>query len=70
MKKILKDLSILLLPMLIIFLLSLTPAMPDNIPIHIGLDGSTQTVSKHFAFLLGALPFIIYKSWSWKYKRK
>lgn len=56
-KKLLIDAMILLLPMLVIFLL--TPILPEQISIHRGLND--QSINKHFAFLLGAIPFAVYK---------
>lgn len=55
--KLLMDLAILLLPMLVIFLL--TPILPEQISIHRGIHN--QSIDKHFAFLLGAIPFVVYK---------
>lgn len=57
-KKLLIDAVILLAPVVIILLL--TPILPDRIPYHFGLNGN-KYINKKYAFLLGALPYIIYK---------
>lgn len=57
-KKIVLNLCILLIPVLVI--LALTPILPARIPIHWESDG-TRYISKQYAFLLGLLPFVIYK---------
>lgn len=63
-KPIIKDLLILIVPVVIILLLALF--LPDQISIHRGLSGQ-QYIDKKYAFLLGLLPFVIYKL---KYNRK
>ena len=56
-KKIAIDLAILLVPMLVIFLL--TPYFPERISIHRGLNDTS--IDRRYAFLLGALPYVVYK---------
>ena len=56
-KSIITGLLVLLAPMLLIFLLM--PVLPDNIPIHQGLNGTTY-IDKHLSYILGVLPFLVY----------
>lgn len=62
-KKIIKDILILIMPVIIIFLLE--PILPDKISIHRGINN--VFIDKKYAFILGILPFIIYKL---KYEQK
>ena len=59
----LKDLLILLIPVVIILLL--TPYLPEQSSIHRGL--TNRAIDRKYAFLLGIIPFVIYKL---KYNRK
>lgn len=65
MKPIVKDLLILVIP--VVILLLLTPLLPEQISIHRGLSGNHQYIDRKYAFILGFLPFVIYKL---KYNRK
>lgn len=62
-KNILVDILILIVPVSIILLL--TPILPDKISIHRGL--TNRYIDKKYSFLLGILPFVIYKL---KYNKK
>lgn len=62
-KKLIKDLLILFVPVLIIILLM--PVLPEKISIHRGIVN--RYIDKKYAFILGFIPFIIYKL---KYDRK
>ena len=62
-KKLFVDLLILIIPVVIIILL--IPILPDQITIHRGINN--RTIDKHFAFILGFLPYAIYKI---KYDKK
>lgn len=61
----LKDLLILLIPVVIILLL--TPYLPEQISIHRGISGNHTYIDRKYAFLLGIIPFVIYKL---KYNKK
>lgn len=56
-KNILVDSLILIVPVIIMLLL--IPFLPDKISIHRGL--TNRYIDKKFSFLLGLLPYIIYK---------
>lgn len=62
-KKIIIDLLILIVPVIIIFLLM--PILPDKISIHRGL--TNRYIDKKYSFILGTIPFIVYKL---KYDKK
>ncbi|HEX3037855.1 MAG TPA: hypothetical protein VHO94_02535 [Oscillospiraceae bacterium] len=62
-KEFLKDALILIIPVALILIL--TPILPNQISIHRGLNN--QYIDKKYAFLLGLLPFAIYKM---KYSKK
>lgn len=55
--KMLKDIFILVVPLIIIVLLM--PVLPDKISIHRGIVN--RYIDKKYSFLLGILPFVIYK---------
>lgn len=55
--KMLKDIFILVVPIIIIVLLM--PVLPDKISIHRGIVN--RYIDKKYSFLLGILPFVIYK---------
>ena len=57
LKKTVLDILILAVPVIIMFLL--IPILPDKISIHRGLTNTY--IDKKYAFILGLLPFIIYK---------
>ncbi len=59
MKQYQKDLLILVVPMIVMFLL--TPLLPDQIPMQFNLQGDVNWyLPKQLAFLLGAIPYVIY----------
>lgn len=62
-KSILADILILIVPVIIMLLLM--PILPDKISIHKGL--TNRYIDKKYSFLLGLLPYIIYKL---KYAKK
>lgn len=63
------DLLILILPIIIMVLL--TPVLPDNVPIHWGINGAANGfINKRFAVLLGLIPFAVYKLLKQKYGNK
>lgn len=60
-----KDLIILLVPVVIMILI--TPFLPNKVPIH--YDTPTHAdgyLDRHFAFIIGLVPFIIYKIYEFK----
>lgn len=62
-KSILADILILVVPVIIMLLLM--PILPDKISIHKGL--TNRYIDKKYSFVLGLLPYIIYKL---KYAKK
>lgn len=56
-KSIIVDILILIVPVIIIILLM--PILPNKILIHRGL--TNRYIDKKYSFLLGLLPFVIYK---------
>ena len=62
-KSILIDILILVVPVIIMILLM--PVLPDKISIHRGL--TNRYIDKKYSFVLGLLPFVIYKL---KYNKK
>ncbi len=58
MKKTLKDLFILVIPLAVCILLY--PFLPDQIPRTFHLDGTKSYMVKEFIFLFGFIPYIIY----------
>ena len=56
-KIIILDILILIVPVIIIILLM--PILPDKISIHIGI--TNRYIDKKYFFLLGLLPFVIYR---------
>ena len=56
-KKLLIDLLILIVPVLIIILLM--PVLPEKISIHRGIVN--RYIDKKYAFILGLIPYVIYK---------
>lgn len=56
-KRIITDVLILIIPVAIMILLM--PVLPDKISIHKGLTNTY--IDKKYSFLLGLLPFAIYK---------
>lgn len=64
-KKLIIDSLILIIPILIMLLLM--PILPDKISIHRSITGSRSYIDKKYSFILGILPFVIYKL---KYDKK
>ncbi|WP_162862439.1 DUF1648 domain-containing protein [Acetivibrio cellulolyticus] len=60
MKKSLKSLCILIIPLVICAVLY--PFLPDQIPRQFHSDGTKSYMAKEFIFLLGLIPYIIYLS--------
>lgn len=59
MKKCKKDLLILLIPVIIMLLL--IPILPDKVPVHRGINGTVRYIDKKYSFVLGLLPYVVYK---------
>ena len=64
-KKFFIDLAVLIIPVAIILLLM--PVLPQKIPIHRSIAGTSTYLDKKYSFLLGVLPFAVYKL---KYDRR
>ena len=61
-----KDLLILIIPVIIMILL--IPVLPDKIPMQWSLNGEVNWyLDKKLSFLIGMVPFVIYKLWKSKY---
>ena len=57
-----KDILILVIPVIIIILL--IPVLPNKIPMQFDLKGNVSWyLDKNFSFIIGLIPFIIYKSY-------
>lgn len=55
-----KDILILVIP--VVVMLILLPILPDKLPMQWNINGDVNWyLDKNFSFLLGFLPFIIYK---------
>jgi hypothetical protein len=71
-KKILIEIIILILPVIILF--SLTPVLPEKVPLQWSFRGNefivTRSIDRKFAFLLGTIPFVLYKLIRTKYGRR
>jgi uncharacterized membrane protein len=64
-----RDLVILVVPVIIMLLL--TPILPNKVPIHWSISGGANSfIDKKYSFILGVLPFVIYKSIQLKYGRR
>jgi uncharacterized membrane protein len=59
------DILILIVPVVVILLLY--PVLPDKISIHRGINGTRTFIDRRYSFLLGMLPYIVYKI---RYDRK
>lgn len=60
-----KDILILVIPVVISILL--IPVLPDKIPMQWDLSGNVNWyLDKKFSFIIGAIPFIIYKLYMMK----
>lgn len=56
-----KDILILIIPVIIMILL--IPVLADKIPMQWSLSGNVNWyLDKKFSFIIGILPFIVYKS--------
>ena len=55
-----KDKLIILIPLIIVAIMY--PILPDKIPRQFKLDGSVSYMAKEFIFIIGLVPFAIYKS--------
>ena len=67
-KSILIDLLVLLIPLIIMIML--TPILPDKIPIQWNYSGACKFIDKEYSFVLGIIPFALYKIIKLKYYRK
>ncbi len=64
-----KDILILLIPVAV--MVALIPVLPDRIPMQFASDGSVNWyLDKRLSFLIGLLPYIIYKSYQIKHQKK
>ncbi|MBD7912345.1 MULTISPECIES: DUF1648 domain-containing protein [Clostridium] len=60
-----KDILILVIPIIIIIIS--TPFLPDQIPMQWNYNGDVNWyLNKRLSFLLGFIPFIVYKSYKAK----
>lgn len=63
-----KDILIIIIPVIIIILL--IPVLPAKIPMQWKLNGSVGWyLDKRFSFIIGIIPFIIYKSYKIKHNQ-
>jgi uncharacterized membrane protein len=61
-----KDILILVIPVVIMILL--IPVLPDKIPMQWNQNGDVNWyLDKKFSFLLGLIPYIVYKSYVLKH---
>ncbi|MFL0247041.1 DUF1648 domain-containing protein [Candidatus Clostridium stratigraminis] len=68
-KGVLVDISLLIIPIVIMFLIA--PILPDKVPIHWTINGAAnEFIDKKFSFVLGVIPFVIYESIKAKYFNK
>ncbi|MDD3348807.1 MAG: DUF1648 domain-containing protein [Bacilli bacterium] len=69
MKFLKKDLLILVIPVIIMFIIM--PFLPDKIPMQWNLEGEVNWyLDKELSFLLGLIPFVIYELWKIRHKDK
>lgn len=61
-----KDLIFLIVPLIIVGIIY--PFLPEKIPRQFRLDGSVAYMAKEFVFLLGILPFVVYRQYQGKKK--
>ncbi|WP_407928530.1 DUF1648 domain-containing protein [Clostridium guangxiense] len=60
------DLLIFIIPVVIMLLI--TPFLPNKVPIHFDISGHANGyLDRHFSFILGLMPFIIYKLYKFKH---
>lgn len=63
-----KDLLVLIIPVIIMILL--IPFLPDKIPMQWSASGKVNWyLDKKLSFLLGLVPFVIYKLWKAKHSK-
>jgi uncharacterized membrane protein len=63
------ELLILIIPVIVAILL--IPVLPDKIPMQFDLYGNVNWyLDKKFSFVIGLLPFVIYKSYRKKHRNK
>ena len=55
-----KDMLIILIPLIVVAVIY--PILPDKIPRQIKLDGLVSYMAKEFIFIIGLIPFAVYKS--------
>jgi len=67
-KSFLIDLLILLVPLILV--IALNPVLPDKIPIQWNSSGACKFIAKEYSFVLGIVPFALYKLIKFKYGRK
>jgi hypothetical protein len=48
----------------------LKPILPDKVPIRWNLNGACGFIDKEYSFVLGIIPFVLYKALRIKYGRK
>ncbi|NMB97584.1 MAG: hypothetical protein GYA02_13405 [Clostridiaceae bacterium] len=71
-KSIIIEILILVIP--VITILFLTPILPEKVPVQWTYSGEnkfipSRFVDKKYAFLLGIIPFVIYKLFKFRYRR-
>ena len=54
-----KDLLILIIPLIVVA--AIYPILPAQIPRQFGFNGEVRYMAKEFIFLIGLVPFLIYK---------
>jgi len=64
-KGIFVEILILVIPLVIMILL--TPVLPEKVPIQWTLSGPSRFIDKKYAFVLGIIPFVLYKLIKFKY---
>jgi len=45
----------------------LTPVLPEKVPIQWTLSGPSRFIDRKYAFVLGIIPFVLYKLIKFKY---
>ena len=63
------ELLVLIIPVVVAILL--IPILPDKIPMQFDMHGNVNWyLDKKFSFIIGLLPFVIFKSYRIKHKSK
>lgn len=63
-----KDALILIIP--VVVMAALTPILPEKIPMQWGANGQVNWyLDRSLAFLLGLLPFVVYKLYQLKHRK-